>query len=134
MKVLMVEPYKAPYVREIYGGEFEIRSAVGGYTETAHSFDDAVIICNRDAYNGGLGFNRGIADGSGKIVKIIAGIFMICGLKDGKTVSLTPELINKYYDMFHDPEIFYRIDGVIKAKKVPESVFVKNKERREHER
>lgn len=59
---------------------------------------------------------------------------MICGLKDGKTVSLTSELINKYYDMFHDPEIFYRIDGVIKAKKVPESVFVKNKERREHER
>ena len=51
MKVLMVEPYKAPYVREIYGGEFEIRSAVGGYTETAHSFEDAVIICNRDEYN-----------------------------------------------------------------------------------
>lgn len=47
MKVLKVEPLKAPYVKEIDDSLESLQHEVGGWIETVYPFEDeAVIVCN----------------------------------------------------------------------------------------
>ena len=46
MKVLVVEPEKEPYVKEISSGLSSLQKEVGGFIEAVYPFEDSVaIIC-----------------------------------------------------------------------------------------
>ena len=55
MKVLMVEPMKAPYTTELNNTLDNLQKAVDGYIQVLYPFDDSVcIICNENGKLTGL--------------------------------------------------------------------------------
>lgn len=62
MKVLVVEPMKECYTKEINGLE-EMQALVGGYIQAIYPFPDkAAVVCNEEGKNLGLPFNRPLLD------------------------------------------------------------------------
>ena len=62
-------------------------------------------VCNEEGKLEQLPFNRGLRDESGNLYDYIAGNFMIVGLGEENFTSLPPEYIEKYSQLFAQPEI-----------------------------
>lgn len=100
LKVVMVEPHKAPYVTEIDDKLSSLQNAVGGYIEVVGNGDGTLIICNEEGKLQGLEGNRRIHDG----MSIVTGTFFVVG-DDGENFrSLTESEVTRYMDRFADPE------------------------------
>ena len=80
MRVLIVEPLKAPYEREIGSDLKSMQSVVDGYIQAIYPFDDEEIalICNEEGKLIGLPFNRTLQDEEGSIYDVVAGTFFLC--------------------------------------------------------
>ena len=80
MTVLVVEPMKEPYVKEIAPGLHSLQAEVGGDIATAYPFSDPVgLVCNDEGKLIGLELNRGLRDEHGEIYDIMAGTFLVVG-------------------------------------------------------
>jgi len=100
LKVVMVEPHKAPYVTEIEDELSALQRAVGGYIEVVGNGDGTLIVCNEEGKLEGLEGNRRIHDG----MSIIAGTFFVVG-EDGENFrSLTESEVTRYMDRFKNPD------------------------------
>ena len=110
MKVLIVEPLKEPYVKDIDRGLESMQSIVGGLIQAIYPFDhpEIALICNDEGKLMGLPLNRALFDKDGKIVDIISGTFFLCSAPaDGENFeSLTDEQIEKYKKRFEALEIY----------------------------
>ena len=107
MKVLKVEPYQPPEVKEIDSGLASLQHEVGGWIEATYPFDDPVaIICNEEGKLNGMEYNRAIRDENGKVREIIAGPFLIVGLGEEDFTSLSEDMVQKYKRLFAQPEVF----------------------------
>ena len=101
MRVVYVEPNKAPYVAEVTHTLEAEQKAVGGYIEVVYPDDnETCIICNEESKLIGMEGNRRIGDGS----SIIAGPFFICGTTEEDFRGLTDNEVNLYMDRFKEPE------------------------------
>lgn len=113
MKILMVEPGKAPVVTEIGNDLESMQKAVDGLIEVVYLEDDVLIVCNEEGKCMGLEGNRRVDNGD-----IIAGAFLICGGNDeGEMISLTNEQIKKYSERFKEPEYYT-------AEEVEDAIFI----------
>ena len=109
MKVLVVEPEKEPYVKEISSGLSSLQKEVGGFIEAIYPFEDPVaIICNEEGKLEGLPLNRALRDEDGHVYDIIAGTFLIAGLSEDNFCSLDDTQIEKFSAMYKNPELFMR--------------------------
>ena len=54
-------------------------------------------------------------DERGELVDVICGPFFVCGCKGPDFTSLSDEQVEKYTDMFLEPERFFRVNGKIRA-------------------
>lgn len=109
LTVLVVEPEKAPYTKEITPGLKSLQTEVGGYIEAIYPYEDPVaIICNEEGKLNGLPLNRSLRDEDGKIYDVLAGTFLITGLGDEDFCSLKPDQIAKFSMQFRTPEMFMR--------------------------
>ncbi len=116
ISVLIVEPGKEPYMKEIDSGLESLQHEVGGYIEAVYPFEELVaIVCNEEAKLEGLPLNRALRDSDGEIYDIVAGTFMVVGLTDDSFGSLTPELAQKFTDHFKVPEAFAKLGDKIVA-------------------
>lgn len=116
MTVLVVEPMKEPYVKEIAPGLHSLQAEVGGDITTAYPFSDPVgLVCNDEGKLIGLELNRGLRDEHGEIYDIMAGTFLVVGLGEDSFTSLTPEQVQKYTEHFKQPEQFISLNGQIIA-------------------
>ena len=116
ISVLIVEPGKEPYMKEIDSGLESLQHEVGGYIEAVYPFEEPVaIVCNEEAKLEGLTLNRALRDEDGDIYDIVAGTFMVVGLTDDSFGSLTPELAQKFTDHFKVPEAFAKLGDKIVA-------------------
>lgn len=116
MRILVVEPGKAPEVREISGGLKEMQNIVGGLIQAIYPFPEEIaLVCNEEGMLLGLPPNRGLLDESGALYDIVCGTFFLCGAPaDSETFSsLTPEQVIQLERRFHTPEIFVGMDGHI---------------------
>ena len=112
MKVLRVEPYKPPFVKEIDPGLESLQSEVEGTVQAIYPYADPVaILCNDDGKLLGMELNRALRDDDGEIFDAIAGPFLIVGLGDEDFTSLSDDLIEKYRDIFAQPEVFIRTNS-----------------------
>ena len=112
MKILVVLPEKAPFVKDIEIGIESLQNEIGGNVEAVYIFkDNACIICNEEGKLLGLPFNRALKDEAGGIFDIVAGKFLIVGLGDKDFVDLSLEQQSKYAQMFETPEIFLCCNG-----------------------
>ena len=116
MTVLVVEPMKEPYVKEIDPGLHSLQAEVGGDIGAAYPFRDPVaLVCNDEGKLIGLDLNRGLRDENGELYDIMAGTFLVVGLGEEDFASLSPELAQKYMEHFRQPEQFISLGGQIIA-------------------
>ena len=49
MKILIVEPHKQPYCKDISGTLEELQAIVGGYIQAIYPFDEPIaLVCNEE--------------------------------------------------------------------------------------
>ena len=107
MRVLKVEPYQLPEIKEIDSGLASLQHEVEGWIEATYPFEDPVaIICNEEGKLNGMEYNRAIRDENGEVREIIAGPFLIVGLGEEDFTSLSEDMVQKYKRMFGQPEVF----------------------------
>ena len=107
MKVLKVEQYQLPEVKEIDPGLASLQHEVDGWIEATYPFEDPVaIICNEEGKLNGMDYNRAIRDENGEVQEIIAGPFLIVGLGEEDFTSLSEDMVQKYKRLFAQPEVF----------------------------
>lgn len=103
MRVLIIEPGKAPRRAEIEEGLDSLQSIVGGDIEVVYPFSDAVgIILNEEGKLEGLEPNRFLCDEGGHMYDYLAGTFIVAGLTEDSFGSLSDELAAKYSEWFSD--------------------------------
>ena len=114
LTVLVVEPMKEPYVKEIDSGLHALQAEVGGDIAASYPFDDPVgLVLNDEGKLIGLDLNRSLRDEHGEIYDIVAGTFLVVGLGPESFASLPPDMIQKYTEQFKRPELFASINGQI---------------------
>ena len=120
MKCIYILPGKKPEVKEIENELEQLQAAVGGYIECIYPFEDQVgIICNEEGKINGMELNRALYSDKGQIYDIVAGPMLVVGLSDEDFRDLTDEEVEKYTEMYRQPETFVIINGrinVIKEK------------------
>ena len=113
IKAIMVKPKETPKTTELKVSIDSFNKAVSVDTDY-----DCLACCKRlergvyilYADEGGVLFfppNRRIGD------DIISGVFYVIGAKDGKPVSLTKKQIEKYTEMFANPEEYSENDALL---------------------
>ena len=123
--VLVVEPMKEPYTKEIDSGYKAMQKEIGGLIQVIYPYDDLVgIICNDEGKINGLPLNRAIYNENGTLIDIMAGTFLVVGLGDENFTSLDADLIKKFSDKFKNPEQFFRLGNEIVA--IPVKPSIKN--------
>ena len=116
MTVLVVEPRKEPYLKEIDPGLHSLQAEVGGDIAASYPFSDPVgLVCNDEGKLIGLELNRGLRDEEGNLYDIMAGTFLVVGLGEEAFTSLPPEMAQKYMEHFKQPEQFINLNGQIIA-------------------
>lgn len=124
MTVLVVEPLKEPYLKEISPGLSAMQQEVNGLIAAAYPFDDPVaLICNDEGKLNGMELNRALRDDRGQLYDIVAGPFLVAELSEDNFASLSPELAQKYMEHFKTPEMFAMVNGEITAIPVPAEVI-----------
>ena len=117
IRVLVVEPQKIPYLKEIRNNFRAMQEVVGGPIEYVYLTDEAHIYCNEEGKLMGLTGNRRMENGD-----VLAGTFFICA-DDGQggDISLTEEQLEEFKARFGEPEYFsYReMDSKIYTSVVP---------------
>lgn len=115
MQVIMLEPNKAAYLKEIGNDLASMQEEVEGYIEIIYPFEDQYVglVCNEEGKLNGLPLNRAIIDKDGEIIDVIAGKAFICDCTEDELQSLSPQLIDKYLDKFEEPERFAMVNGKI---------------------
>lgn len=99
MRVVYVEPNRRPFITEIEHTLEAEQQAVGGLIEPIYANDDdTCLIGNEEAKLSGMRGNRRTECG------IVAGPFFVCGLTEDDFRGLTDEEIEKYMQVFKEPE------------------------------
>lgn len=109
--VLVVEPQKKPYVKEIDNTLESLQHEVGGYIQAIYPFCEPVtIVCADCAKLEGMPLNRALRDDNGDVYDIIAGTFLIVGLTEDDFGSLSEEQNKQFAEFFGLPELFVTTD------------------------
>ena len=122
MRVLVVEPWKEPYLKTISGDLKSLQREVGGLIDATYPFEDrVVVVLNDEGKLNGLMPNRGLYNSEGNLYDIIAGTFLIVGLAEESFCSLSEEMAAKYMEKYKVPEIMACINGQLGMLPLPES-------------
>lgn len=104
MKILVVEPEKAPYEREISDDLHEMQKVVGGFIEPIYfeRKNDALVFCNEEFLLNGSQPNRMVGD------VLVHGTFFVIGNRETEygeeeSCSLTNEQLSRYTKEFAEP-------------------------------
>ena len=114
MKILLVEPEKAPERIEISGDLESMQEIVGGSIQAIYPFDEPIaLICSEEGKLDGLPLNRALRDEDGKIYDVITGTFFLCGApsEEESFTSLSENQLEELEIRFHTPELFLRLNG-----------------------
>ena len=110
LKVLIVEPERKPYVKEIGDELKDLQRVVGGRIECVY-VDDVALVVNEEGKFNGTPFNRAIYDEDGNAVDYIFGTFFICGLGDDDFTDLPDDEIEQFTKLYSPLEYLIRING-----------------------
>lgn len=114
MKVIVVEPMKKAYTKDIENSLESLQEQVDGYIEAVYPFEDEVaIVCDEESKLTGKMPNRALRDERGKVYDIICGTFLIVGLGEEDFTDVPEELMQKYLDMYDVHDEFVKIGRTI---------------------
>lgn len=101
MRVLIYEPMRRPREAEIKNDLEELQKIVDGYIEAVTLSDGVVMICNEEGKcRDDLIPNRPLRNEEGKIVDIICGTFIVCGVSGENFTGLTEEQAHTWKTRF----------------------------------
>ena len=142
LSVLKIASGQYPQQVEIDNDLKALQQAVGGSIGASYPFEDPVAIVynddgklmglplnralrdeNGEMYDGklmGLPLNRALRDENGEMYDAVAGTFLVVGLGEEDFASLTPELAQKYEQLFHQPEAFLKLGNRLLVLPVPD--------------
>ena len=122
IRVLIAEPGKKVYAKEIRNDWREMQMIVGGLIQAVYPSRREVIavVCVEEGKLMGLAPNCLLSDDSGKPYDMLVGTFFVCGVNEDDFTSLSPELSRKYID-------------VIRRNRLLPAVAVKPKAHKHHE-
>lgn len=121
MDALLVKPNCYPEKVSIGNTLEDLQKAVGGYIEVTYPFEEEVgIVLNEEGKLMGLPLNRAVYAEDGTMHDIYAGDFLVVGLTEDDFGSLSPELLEKFEQKFHQPEVFVRMGRGIMAIPLPD--------------
>ena len=98
LRILMVEPQKAPYEASIPHELTAMQQTVGGLIEVVRNGDGTLIICNEEGKLLGMEGNRRIPG------DVLAGPFFVVGDAGETFRSLTEEELERYRERFAEIE------------------------------
>lgn len=102
MKILVIEPSKHPRIAEIDGSLKSMQAIVGGYIQAIYPFDDPIaLVCDEEGVFKDTKWNRRISEDCA-----IKGTFFLCGLSDEDFADIPERLVEKYAQLFWEPEEF----------------------------
>lgn len=99
MKIVYVEPHRAPFEAEIPNRLEAEQKAVMGYIEPIYNDDGTCLVGNEEAKLIGMDGNRHLDYGG-----VLAGPFFICGTTEEEFCGLTDEQVDKYLEKYHEIE------------------------------
>lgn len=112
IKVLVVEPGKAPYAKEIDSGLTALQNEVGGDIQALYPFEEPVaLICDDEGKIKEKPLNRSLRDEQNNVYDVVAGTFLITGLGEENFVSLDSNLLERFTKQFETPEVFMLADN-----------------------
>ena len=122
LSVLKIAPGQYPQQVEIDNDLKALQEAVGGFIGASYHFSDdpVAIVYNDDGKLMGLPLNRALRDENGQMYDVVAGTFLVVGLGEEDFASLTPELAQKYEQLFHQPEAFLKLGNRLLVLPVPD--------------
>ena len=122
LSVLKIVPGQHPQQVEIDNNLKALQEAVGGSIGASYPFadDPVAVVYNDDGKLMGLPLNRALWDEDGLMYDVIAGTFLVVGLGEEDFASLTPELAQKYEQLFHQPEAFLKLGNRLLVLPVPD--------------
>ena len=102
MKILVCEPHKHPYIKDIPHELEEMQKVVGGLIQALYfeENDNVAAVCNEEGLFLDLDWNR-VVDPYGPV----KGTFFVCGLGPEEFIGLTDAQIERYKKHFWDPEL-----------------------------
>ena len=98
LRILMVEPHKAPYEASIPHELSAMQQAVGGLIEVVRNGDGTLLVCNEEGKLLGMEGNRRIPG------DVLAGPFFVVGDAGETFRSLTEEELVRYRERFAEIE------------------------------
>lgn len=113
INILVVEPGKKPYAKEIGSDLDSLQKAVDAeIIQSVYPYREPVaLICDDEGKMNGKELNRALRDDDGHIYDVVAGTFMIVGLGEEDFSSLSPELMKLFSEKFKTPEMFMNMGG-----------------------
>jgi len=102
MKILVCEPGKHPYVKDIIHSLENLQKEVGGLIQALYpdEEDRIAVVCNEEGLFLDLAWNRVVAP-----YGPVKGTFFVCGLTEDDFCGLTDAQIEKYKNLFWYPEL-----------------------------
>ena len=115
MRILVVEPTKDPYVKEIDGNLASMQAIVGGFIQAVEPFDDhnVLLLCNEEAKLLGLPENRFLRDSAGRPYDIVHGTFFLAQGSGEEFCSLTDKQIQTYTRLNSREKLFVMQHGKV---------------------
>lgn len=115
MRILVVEPTKDPYVKEIDGSLERMRAIVGGYIQAVEPFEDpnVLLVCNEDGKILGLPENRFLRDKDGRPYDIVRGTFFLAQSSGERLCSLADKHIQTYTRLYTREKLFVMQRGKV---------------------
>lgn len=98
LRILMVEPHKAPYEASIPHELSAMQQAVGDLIEVVRNGDGTLLVCNEEGKLLGIEGNRRIPG------DVLAGPFFVVGDAGETFRSLTEEELERYRERFAEIE------------------------------
>ena len=108
MRILLVEPGKAPRPTEIGDGLESMQAVVGGSVQAVYPFEEPVaLVCNEEGKCLGLPLNRALRLDTGEIYDVIAGTFFLCAVPpDSDRFASLAEQIASCSERFRAVKLF----------------------------
>lgn len=104
LTVVVVEPGKRPYLKEIPPGFQSLQREVCGRIEATFLENGVYAISDEFAKLTGKPLNRSLRDGTCEVFDIIAGTFLLVGVEGEHYASLPNNLMKKYISLFETEE------------------------------
>ena len=98
LRILMVEPHKAPYEASVPHELTAMQQTVGGLIEVVRNDDGTLLVCNEESKLLGMEGNRRIPG------DVLAGPFFVVGDAGETFRSLTEEELERYRERFAEIE------------------------------